>query len=115
MNIPVGPDATNTFVTFTKPVGPTFVSAISSQGLCTNDAPGIGQISCNLGTVANGTTATIAITFTPVATGTFTLSGTYNSDLDIFDPDLLNNADSEPIDVDPPSPTPTNTPTNTPT
>jgi hypothetical protein len=61
-------DATQPTVTFTPPAG--FVSATPSQGSCTGSAP----VSCALGTVANGSNATIAVVVTAPASGPIALT-----------------------------------------
>ncbi len=60
-----GPDgATGVVFTDNLPPGVTFVSATSPQGLC-NEAS--GTVTCNLGGVANGETATVQVTVKPQA------------------------------------------------
>jgi uncharacterized repeat protein (TIGR01451 family) len=57
-----GPDpATNVSVSDTLPAGVSFVSASSSQGTCS----GTILVTCNLGTLNNGTTATVTIIVQP--------------------------------------------------
>lgn len=54
-----GPDAaSNVVVTDILPAGATFVSATPSQGACS----GTNTVTCNLGTMANGASANIALT-----------------------------------------------------
>jgi len=62
-----GPDTAN-LVTVTDPLpaGVTFVSANSSQGSCAQAA---GVVTCNLGTLASGASATITIVVTTTAAG----------------------------------------------
>jgi uncharacterized repeat protein (TIGR01451 family) len=68
--------ATSVVVLDTLPAGLQFVSAIPSQGTCNNASP----ITCNLGTIANGGNATIAIATQVTATsGTITNSATVTS------------------------------------
>jgi uncharacterized repeat protein (TIGR01451 family) len=74
-----GPDpSTDATVTDTLPAGVTFVSATPSQGSCSQSA---GTVTCMLGPLAGGASATIAIvvTVTPAAacplTDTATVSG----------------------------------------
>ena len=50
------------------PAGVTFVSATPSQGSCS----GTATVTCNLGTIANGASATIDIVVQPTAAGTLT-------------------------------------------
>ncbi|MGH8010180.1 MAG: choice-of-anchor P family protein, partial [Candidatus Binatia bacterium] len=60
-----GPDgADDVVVTDTLPAGVTFVSATPTQGSCSQMA---GVVTCNLGDLVNGGTATIAIVVTPTA------------------------------------------------
>ena len=62
-----GPDdASNVGVADTLPAGVHFVSATPSQGTCT----GTSTVSCSLGTLANGLSATVTIVVTPTAPGT---------------------------------------------
>jgi uncharacterized repeat protein (TIGR01451 family) len=73
-----GPDdADNVTVTDTLPGGVTFISAVPSQGSC-NQAAGI--VTCNLGTITNGASATITIIVTPTVVGTITNTATVSSD-----------------------------------
>jgi uncharacterized repeat protein (TIGR01451 family) len=60
--------ATNVGVTDQLPVGPTLVSAIPTQGLCS----GTTTITCNLGSIANGAVAIVNITITPQTPGQLT-------------------------------------------
>jgi uncharacterized repeat protein (TIGR01451 family) len=58
--------AANVVVTDVLPAGTTFVSATPSQGSCS----GTSTVTCSLGTIANGGSATIALTVTlPLTTG----------------------------------------------
>ncbi|HEX6178015.1 MAG TPA: Calx-beta domain-containing protein, partial [Thermoanaerobaculia bacterium] len=79
-------DAPNTIVTDTLPAGSTFGSATPSQGSCT----GTGPVTCNLGVVANGATATITLTVTAPFTGT-TATNTATVTSGASDPDLTDN------------------------
>jgi uncharacterized repeat protein (TIGR01451 family) len=64
-----GPDtATAVVVTDSLPSGVTFVSASPSQGGCLGDR----VVSCQLGTMAAGATATITVVVRPTVTGTIT-------------------------------------------
>ncbi len=64
-----GPDgAGNVVFTDTLPAGVTFVSSLASQGSCT----GTTTITCNLGTLAAGSTAGIDIAAVPHVAGTLT-------------------------------------------
>ncbi len=61
--------ATGVKVTDPLPAGETYQSASSSQGSCTQSA---GTVTCTVGTLANGATATITIKVTPTKPGTLT-------------------------------------------
>jgi uncharacterized repeat protein (TIGR01451 family) len=61
--------ATSVAVTNYLPAGVTLVSAVPSQGTCANDGR---VITCNLGTVPGGFTATLEITVVPASTGMLT-------------------------------------------
>lgn len=60
--------ATGVMVTDTLPAGVTFVSATSSQGSCS----GTSTVTCNLGTLAKGASATVTIIVTPTTAGMLT-------------------------------------------
>ena len=61
-----GPNsASNVVVTDTIPGSTTFVSASSSQGSCS----GTSTVTCNLGTLTNGASATVTIVVIPTTTG----------------------------------------------
>lgn len=57
--------ATNVVLTETLPAGTTFVSSLPSQGSCS----GSGPVSCTLGTLASGATATATVVVTATAAG----------------------------------------------
>ena len=64
---------TNAVLTDTLPTGVAFVSAVPSQGSCSESG---GVVTCSLGTVTGGTSGTVTITVTveqPLAAGIFTL------------------------------------------
>ncbi len=85
-------DAQAVTVTDTLPSGLTFVSAVPSQGSpCTEPA---GTVTCDLGTVPAGGTATVTINVTvnPSTSGTVTNTATVASTTP--DPDLSNNKDT---------------------
>jgi uncharacterized repeat protein (TIGR01451 family) len=64
-----GPDrATGVRVTDTVPAGTTFVSANASQGNCTGTTP----VTCNLGALGTGETATVTMVVRPRSAGTIT-------------------------------------------
>jgi uncharacterized repeat protein (TIGR01451 family) len=86
-----GPDdATGVIVTDTLPTDVTFGSATPSQGGCSGPNPVI----CNLGTLANGATATITIVVTPTVEGIIILNQAEVSGAEL-DPELTNNATTE--------------------
>ncbi len=60
-------DATNVVMTDTLPAGVTFVSVTPTGPVCTEAA---GIVTCNLGGMVNGGSATITIIVTPTAAGT---------------------------------------------
>jgi len=87
-----GPSAaTNVVVTDTLPPGVQYVSATPSQGSCS----GTTTITCNLGTLANGATATVAVRVLVVAT-TGTVSNTASVSASESDPSGGNNASTAP-------------------
>ena len=67
--------ADNVAMTDAFPAGASVVSATSTQGTCTGGA----IRTCNIGTLANGASATITIVVTPVLTGTLTNTANVNS------------------------------------
>lgn len=81
-------DATNVVVTDTLPAGETLVSATASQGSCT------GSVTCNLGTVANGGSATITIVATVTAASGSTLTNDASVSGDQTDDQTDNNSAS---------------------
>jgi uncharacterized repeat protein (TIGR01451 family) len=85
-------DATNVIVMNTLPSQSTLVSATPSQGAACSGAL---TLTCNLGTVANGGSATLSIivSIVPDGVGTITNSATVASDLP--DPNTGNNTASE--------------------
>ena len=86
-----GPDDAQSVVVIDDlPSSVTFVSGTSAQGPCSESG---GTVTCTLGTVASGGTATIDIVVTPNSVGTITNTASVSSL--ITDPNLANNADSE--------------------
>jgi uncharacterized repeat protein (TIGR01451 family) len=78
--------ATGVNVSDTLPAGETFVSATPSQGSCT----GTSTISCAVGSIANGGSATVTLVVTPTQTGG--ISNTASVAGNEFDPNLNNNS-----------------------
>jgi uncharacterized delta-60 repeat protein/uncharacterized repeat protein (TIGR01451 family) len=92
-----GPDpASGVVVTDSLPATVTFGSASASQGTCTQAS---GMVSCALGSMASGGTATVTITVTPTASGTITNTATVFGNE--TDPDPADNTDTETTTVDP--------------
>jgi uncharacterized repeat protein (TIGR01451 family) len=86
-----GPDdATAVTVEDQLPAGVQFGSATASQGTCTQAG---GVVTCSLGSVANGASATVTITVQPTAGGT--LSNTAEVEAAEPDPSPGNNSDTE--------------------
>ena len=79
--------ASNVVVTDVLPLGLSFVSATPSQGNCT----GTSTITCTLGAIANGGSATIALTVTAPTSGSFTNTATVTNTPET-DPTPANNA-----------------------
>ena len=86
--------ATDVSVEDQLPASTDFQSATASQGTCTHAA---GTVTCNLGSIANGGTATVTIEVEARSTGTITNSATVSA----VEPDLneSNNTDSEATEV----------------
>jgi uncharacterized repeat protein (TIGR01451 family) len=80
--------ATGATVTDTLPAGSTFVSASSTQGTCS----GTATVTCGLGTIASGATATITIKIKPNTPGTITNTASVSADGP--DPKAANNSAS---------------------
>jgi uncharacterized repeat protein (TIGR01451 family)/CSLREA domain-containing protein len=68
--------ASGVTVTDTLPSSVTFKSASASQGSCGNSS---GKVTCNLGGLAAGASATVTITVTPKSVGSVTNSATASS------------------------------------
>ena len=79
-------DATGVVVTDTLPLTVTFASSSASQGACS----GANIITCNLGTINNGASATATIVVTPTASGAFTNTASVTSG--VTDPNMANNS-----------------------
>jgi uncharacterized repeat protein (TIGR01451 family) len=84
-------NATNVVVTDSVPAGTTFVSSTPSQGTC--DA----TVSCNLGSLASGGSATVTIVVTATAAGTVTNTGKVTATQP--DPNATNNSASATTNV----------------
>ncbi|MBI3608409.1 MAG: DUF11 domain-containing protein, partial [Nitrospirae bacterium] len=82
-----GPSAaTGVTVTDTLPAGVTFVSATPTQGTCS----GTTTVTCALGTLNNGASATVTIVVKPTAAGTLSNSASVTSA--VTDPNTANNS-----------------------
>ncbi len=93
-----GPDdATGVVVTDSLPVGLTLLAVTSSQGDCS----GTETITCNLGALANGATATVTITVQADSTGQLVNEASVTAET--ADLDDSNNHDSAAVTVRPPS------------
>jgi uncharacterized repeat protein (TIGR01451 family) len=79
-------DAHNVTVDDPLPAGETLISAATSQGSCS------GTVTCHLGTVANGGSATITIVVRVTASCGSTLTNTATVNADEPDPDTSNNS-----------------------
>jgi len=86
-------DAGSVTVSDPLPANVTFVSAVSTQGSC--DA----TVSCSLGTLVAGSTATVTITVTINSGFTGTLSNTATVSSSSPDPNSANNSDTETTSV----------------
>jgi uncharacterized repeat protein (TIGR01451 family) len=86
-----GPDdAQGVVVTDALPSSVSFVSATPGQGSCNESG---GTVTCGLGTMGSGATASVDVVVTPNVAGTITNTASVSSL--ISDPNLANNADSE--------------------
>jgi uncharacterized repeat protein (TIGR01451 family) len=83
-------DATGVSVTDTLPGGVTFVSATSSSGSCSEAS---GTVTCTIGDLANGASATVEIKVTPQNPGPITNTASVSGDQP--DPDTGNNTASQ--------------------
>jgi uncharacterized repeat protein (TIGR01451 family) len=91
-----GPDpATNVVVTDNLPNQLEFVSATTTSGSCQTPNPKGkgGKVACNLGTLANGGTATVTIATTAAKSGNVSNTAAVTSD--VTDPQPANNSDTE--------------------
>jgi uncharacterized repeat protein (TIGR01451 family) len=91
-----GPDASSgVVVTDNLPPSVTFVSATPSQGTC--GPPSGGIVTCNLGTIGNGSSATVQIVVKPTQAGSITNTASVNATT--FDQATASNSDSEETSV----------------
>jgi uncharacterized repeat protein (TIGR01451 family) len=91
-----GPDtATNVTLTDTLPASVNFVSATPTQGTC--GAPSGGVITCSLGTLVNGASATVTVVVTTTTAGV--IANTASVSADQTDPNLANNSVTETTNV----------------
>lgn len=85
-----GPDdATGVVLTDTIPASTTFVSSSTTKGSCSGNP----SITCNIGALANGETATVTIRVIPNTTGTIT--NTASTTRNEPDSNSANNADTD--------------------
>ncbi len=92
-----GPDpAENVTVSDTLPATVSFVSASSTQGTCS----GTATVSCTIGTLASGASATVTIKVTPTTDAD--LSNTASASTSTSDPNSANNSDTEGTTVNAP-------------
>lgn len=89
-------DTTGVMMTDTLPSGVTFGSATPSQGSCSGDNT---SVSCGLGNLASGGSASIAIRVTPLVAGVITNGAQVVANE--TDPDTSNNSASVTTTVDP--------------
>jgi uncharacterized repeat protein (TIGR01451 family) len=94
-----GPDPTTVTLTDTLPAGTTFVSATPSVGTC-NESGGV--VTCNLGSMSGGGSATVDAVVTPPSAGIYTNSAALSSTA-ARENDRSNNADSETTTVNAPA------------
>jgi len=85
--------ATGVTITDSLPATVTFVSATPSQGTCT----GTATVTCGLGSLTNGSSATVTIVVTPTQAGS--LSNTATVAGNEADPNTNNNSATEPTTV----------------
>jgi uncharacterized repeat protein (TIGR01451 family) len=97
-----GPDAaTNVRLQGTVPAAMTYGSATASQGSCTLSG---GVVSCSLGSLNAGASATASLNMTPTASGTVSYTVTVSGDES--DPNAANNSASVTTTVNPAAPPP---------
>ena len=93
-------DATGVQVVDALPGSMSFVSATPSQGTCSHTA---GTVTCDLGALATGASASIPLVVTPDATGTISNSATVSAAE--ADPAPANNTAAVDVEVEEPAPT----------
>lgn len=93
-----GVGAANVQLTDTLPNPVTFGSATPSQGTCTVSFP---TVTCDLGTIANGGSATVTIKVTPQAGAVPSITNTASVTGAITDSNAANDSDSEDTTVTP--------------
>jgi uncharacterized repeat protein (TIGR01451 family) len=91
-----GPSAASATVTDTLPASVDFVSASATQGSCLHLA---GSVTCDLGSIPDGATATVTIRVVPNTIGTIVNQATVTSPLN--DDNLGDNSDTEQTTVAP--------------
>ncbi len=101
----LGPDDATFTSTYLSPVfglpTVTMVSALSSQGTCNVNAAA-NSVSCDLGTLAAGATATVTVTATsPALTSPDTVQNTFSAYSNEADPNGANNTATEATTVNP--------------
>jgi uncharacterized repeat protein (TIGR01451 family) len=85
-------DATGVVIADPVPGGTSFVSATPTQGSCVE---GAGTVTCSLGALANGGTASVDVVVHVSASRTTPLSNTASVTSDITDPVAANDSDTE--------------------
>ena len=89
-------NATGVALTDTLPSGTSFQSASPSQGTCANSS---GTVTCSIGSLANGATATITLAVTTPVTATSSLSDTASVSGNETDPNPTNNTATTAVNV----------------
>ena len=105
--------ATGVVLTHTMPSSVAFVSATMSQGNCSQ---GAGTVTCSLGALDSGASATVAVVVVPTASaGGIVVTNTALVTANEVDPSTENNNAQESTAVKAPAPPPTPTPGPSPT
>jgi uncharacterized repeat protein (TIGR01451 family) len=92
-------DAAGVTVTDTIPSGTTLVSAVSSTGTCSSTSP----ISCSIGTLPSGASATVTVVVSTAGVAPGTITNTGSGSTTTPDPNGGNNTDTEPTTIVAPS------------